>query len=223
MKYKMLIILIVLIYGCVLFSCNETQVDRNVVVILDGNKFVIKRNGMLSRNYFCFSKRKDNFYDIYMCDMDFVLYFYKTKNKYTVNNFSCPNSEEVLCELRDILNAAKEIYPIDSIRQICTGTDNLLDIANELAVNIPPKNEHIKVEEVEKVIKQTSLKSYINEVVNDYGLEVTCITLGIEPKPIRSNTKIYNQGAFYSAKNGEQPKELLLIPLSIILDKKKQH
>ena len=61
MKYKMLIILIVLIYGCVLFSCNETQVDRNVVVVFDGNKFVIKRNGMLSRNCSALAKGKITF------------------------------------------------------------------------------------------------------------------------------------------------------------------
>ena len=219
MKRKLSFVLTLLIFGCILFSCNDTKENGIVVVVFEGNKFTVKHNGMLSRYYFSFSKRKDGFYDMYQGMIEYLVYFRKTKNMYTVNKASCTNSIETLNELGNILKVAKETYPIDSIRQIYTDTDIFLDIANELAVKLNTK-ERLKGEKVENVIKQTSLISNINEVVSNYGLEVTCITLGPEAKPIKSNTERYNQGAFYTGKKGERPKELLFIPLSIILDKK---
>ena len=125
MKRKLSFVLTLLIFGCILFSCNDTKENGNVVVVFDGNKFTVKHNGMLSRYYFSFSKRKDGFYDMYQGMIEYLVYFRKTKNRYTVNKASCTNSIETLNELGNILKVAKETYPIDSPDFVIVSPKNL--------------------------------------------------------------------------------------------------
>ena len=232
MKQKGFLISAMIAVFLIIVSCdgNKEKAQGNRVLIVydkdyDTYIYAAKNNDTLSRVSFSIHKGEDGFYGISCFDTEIHLWdLCKKKCKYKIKISSCPDSKETARELAEVLRVAEKNYPIDSVRHIRFYTSELLDIANELAMKLPQDwywNNRNK--NVETVISQTPLKANIDGAMGNYGLEVSHIGLvGTELKPLMSDTRKYNRGVFYSEKEGKEPRELLFVPLTITVDRKRE-